>query len=88
MNEREGSFGQDARRHLRRFGLFALGLTAAHADDAACKAVADAMLTNAKTPYHSLGIISFDPSNPASSDGSPGPSAIRTETIFTGQQVS
>jgi hypothetical protein len=67
-------------------GFCALGLSAARADDAACKGIADAMLTNAKTAYHSVGTISFDPKDPPipGNDAMP---AIKTETIFTGTQI-
>ncbi len=69
------------------FGFLGLGLAGARADDAACKGLADAMLTNAKTPYHSVGTISFDPKDPPVPGSASAPSAIATETIFTGTQV-
>ena len=69
------------------FGFLGLGLAGARADDAACKGLADAMLTNAKTPYHSVGSISFDPKDPPVPGSTGVPSPIATETIFTGTQV-
>jgi len=69
------------------FGYLGLGLVAARADDGACKGLADAMLTNAKTPYHSVGSISFDPKDPPVPGSAGLPSAIATETIFTGTHV-
>jgi hypothetical protein len=64
-----------------------LGLlcTAARADDAACKGLADAMLTNTQTPYHSVGTISFDA---AQASGGPNMTkSLPTETIFTGTDI-
>lgn len=69
------------------FGFLGLGLASARADDAACKGLADAMLTNAKTAYHSVGTISFDPKDPPVPGSAGAPNAIATETIFTGTQV-
>jgi hypothetical protein len=68
-------------------GFSGLGLTAALADEAACKALGSAMLVNSKTPYHSVGSITFDPKDPPIPGGKGLPAAIATETIFTGTQV-
>lgn len=69
------------------FGFLGLGLVGARADDAACKGLADAMLTNANTPYHSVGSISFDPKDPPVPGSAGLPKTVPTETIFTGTQV-
>ncbi len=60
----------------------------AHAEDAAaCKALADAMLANLKTPYHSYATITF--AYAATVDEARRkmhlPNAQNSETIFTGQ---
>jgi hypothetical protein len=67
-------------------GISAFGIGAARADDAACKGIGDAMLMNSKTPYHSVGTISFDPKDPPIPGAGAMP-AIKTETIFTGTKV-
>jgi hypothetical protein len=64
-------------------GLFCEG---ARADDAACKGLADAMIANAKTPYHSTGTITSVPMPGTSAPGKT-PQNQTTETIFTGQQI-
>jgi hypothetical protein len=69
------------------FGLLAAGLTAARADDAACRGLADAMIKNSKTPYHSVGDIAFDPKDPTPPGTTIAAKPLATETIFTGTQV-
>jgi hypothetical protein len=67
----------------------ALFVTLARADAAACKGLADALLTNAETPYHSTSIITFDPTAAAGDTGAgPEPPTSQTsETIFTGKAI-
>jgi hypothetical protein len=45
------------------------------------------MVKNSKTPYHSVGTISFDPKDPPAGDATISRKPIATETIFTGNQV-
>ena len=62
--------------------------TSASADAAACKGLADAMLANTKTPYHSISMVTFDPAAGAEKAGNPNPSMSQTsETIFTGKAI-
>jgi len=68
-------------------GFLGFGLTPARAVDAACHGLADAMVKNSKTPYHSVGTISFDPKDPPAGDATIARKPISTETIFTGSQV-
>jgi len=70
-------------------GLLGLGLFcgSARADDAACKSLADAMLTNAKSPYHSVGTITVEAAQPAAGASIDPPKTVNTETIFTGKQI-
>jgi hypothetical protein len=71
-------------------GFLGLGLfgTPASADDAACKGLADAMIANTQTPYHSIGTISFDTSGgTAEAGGANMTKSLPTETIFTGTDV-
>lgn len=69
------------------FGFLGFGLAGARADDAACHSLAAAMIKNSKTPYHSVGTISFDPKDPPA-PGATGPrKPLVTETIFTGSHV-
>jgi hypothetical protein len=71
-------------------GFLGLGLfgTTARADDAACKGLADAMMANTQTPYHSVGTISFDASGGTAGAGGAGATkSLPTETIFTGTDV-
>jgi hypothetical protein len=68
-------------------GFLGLGLAPARADDSACRGLTDAMVKNSKTPYHSVGTISFDPKDPPAGDATITKKAISTETIFTGSQV-
>ncbi|HLH11301.1 MAG TPA: hypothetical protein VKV77_05405, partial [Methylovirgula sp.] len=62
----------------------ALALNPAHADDAACKGIVDAMMANTQTPYHSVGTITLE-----ASGGSQAPisKSMPTETIFTGTEI-
>jgi hypothetical protein len=69
------------------FGFFGLGLSTAHADDGACRGLANAMMKNSQTPYHSVGEISFDPKDPPEPSATIAKKPIPTETIFTGTQV-
>jgi hypothetical protein len=71
-------------------GLLGLGLagTSARADDAACKSLAGAMMSNTQTPYHSVGTITFDASGGgADANGANMTKSLSTETIFTGTDV-
>lgn len=71
-------------------GFLGLGLfgTTARADDAACKGLADAMIANTQTPYHSIGTISFDASGGAAeAAGANMSKSLPTETIFTGTDI-
>lgn len=70
-------------------GCLALGLitTTARADDAACKSLADAMIANTQTPYHSVGTISFDVSGTSAQPADNMTKSISTETIFTGTDI-
>lgn len=62
--------------------MLAFSAVSAQAADASCEALASAMLTNAKTPYRSLSIITFDAGDNAK------PAASQTsETISTGTAV-
>ncbi len=45
------------------------------------------MVKNSKTPYHSVGTISFDPKDPPAPGTTISPKPISTESIFTGTQV-
>jgi hypothetical protein len=65
-------------------GLFC---TAARADQAACKGLADAMLANTQTPYHSVGTMSFDASDASGAGGPNMTKTLPTETIFTGTDI-
>jgi hypothetical protein len=70
-------------------GFLGLGLlcTTARADEA-CKGLADAMIANTQTPYHSIGTISFDASGGAAeASGANMSKSLPTETIFTGTDV-
>ncbi|MGB7245940.1 MAG: hypothetical protein WBC64_04625 [Methylovirgula sp.] len=69
-------------------GVLGLGLlcTNARADQAACKSIADAMMANTKTPYHSVGTISADMSGGATDTANP-PKSLHSETIFTGTDI-
>lgn len=58
----------------------------ARADEAMCKGLADAMMANAHTPYHSIGTISFAVSG-VGPDGADATKSLTTETIFTGTEV-
>lgn len=61
--------------------------TPAWADAAACKGLADALLTSANTPYHSTSIITLDPTVGAKGTD-PNPLTSQTsETIFTGNAI-
>ncbi len=68
-------------------GFLSAGLfcAPARADAAACKDIADAMIANTQTPYHSVGTISFDASGGAADTG--GTNTLSTETIFTGTDI-
>jgi hypothetical protein len=77
-------------------GIIAAGLlgqvlsgTPARADAAACKGLADALLTNAETPYHSTSLITFAPTATAGDTGADAePATSQTsETIFTGNAI-
>ncbi|WP_297295518.1 hypothetical protein [uncultured Methylovirgula sp.] len=72
---------------LGTLGLLGLGLAPARADEAACHGLASAMVKNSKTPYHSVGSISFDPKDPPAGDAKMTAKPIATETIFTGDKV-
>ncbi|MGH6817318.1 MAG: hypothetical protein ACREC1_00930 [Methylovirgula sp.] len=69
-------------------GVLGVGLlcTSARADEAACKSIADAMMANTKTPYHSVGTISADMSGGATNASNP-PKSSHAETIFTGTDI-
>lgn len=70
-------------------GLFSLGLFcgAARAEDA-CKGLADAMIANAKTPYHSIGTITTIPlAQQKPGDAPVVPQSQSMETIFTGTAI-
>jgi hypothetical protein len=69
------------------FGVLGLGLSTAHADDAACRGLANAMIKNSKTAYHSVGQIAFDPKDPPAPGTTIAAKPLPTETIFTGSQV-
>ncbi len=58
----------------------------ARADDTACKSIADAMLANTQTPYHSVGTISLDMSGGVTDAKNP-PQSSSSETIFTGTDI-
>lgn len=63
------------------FGILCGG---ARADAAACKGLADAMMANTQTPYHSVGTISMD----ITGGGTDGASkSLTSETIFTGTDI-
>lgn len=67
--------------------VLSIGLccTGAKADAAACKSLADAMLANTRTPYHSVGTMTFDA---AGTSGAPDATkSLPLETIFTGTDV-
>lgn len=71
-------------------GMLGLGFScaSARADDAACKGLASAMITNAKTPYHSIGTVTFEtPAGGSEDTGGALTKSITTETIFTGKDV-
>jgi hypothetical protein len=69
-------------------GALGLASTSARADDAACKGLADAMIANTQTPYHSIGTISFDASGGGAEAGGMSPTkSLSTETIFTGTDI-
>ena len=68
-------------------GLLGLSLASAWADEAACHGLAGAMIKNSKTPYHSVGTISFDPKDPTAPGTTISTKPIPTETIFTGDRV-
>jgi hypothetical protein len=65
-------------------GLFGLLCVSAHADAAACKGLADAMMANTQTPYHSVGTISMDITGGGTNDMS---KSLSSETIFTGTDI-
>lgn len=67
--------------------LLSQALTPACADAGACKSLADALLTSANTPYHSISIITLDPR--AGAEGAdPKPATSQTsETVFTGNAL-
>lgn len=67
-------------------GIFGLPGANARADDAACKSIADAMMANTQTPYHSVGTISMDMSGGATNASNP-PKSLSSETIFTGTDI-
>ncbi len=67
-------------------GIFGLPDANAYADDAACKSIADAMMANTQTPYHSVGTISMDMSGGATNASNP-PKSLSSETIFTGTDI-
>ncbi len=67
-------------------GIFGLLGTNARADQAACKSIADAMMANTQTPYHSVGTISADMSGGATNASNP-PRSASSETIFTGTDI-
>ncbi len=62
--------------------MLALSAVSAQAADASCEGIASAMLTNAKTPYRSMSIITFD----AGDNAKPATSQT-SETISTGTAV-
>lgn len=64
----------------------ALPAAAAHADDAACKALEAAMIANTKTPYHSYAKITFNYAAPmvVAERNLRLPASQSSETIFTG----
>lgn len=71
-------------------GMLGLGFSSAsaRADDAACKGLANAMITNAKTPYHSVGTVTFEaPAGGSDDAGGALAKSMTTETIFTGKDV-
>jgi hypothetical protein len=75
-------------------GIVAAGLlsqalcgTAAWADAAACKGLADALLTSANTPYHSTSIITLDPTAADKGADSKPLTSQTSETIFTGNAI-
>jgi hypothetical protein len=61
----------------------------AQAADADCKAIADAMLSNAKTPYHSFTTITFDYAAPIAEARKKMdmPASQDSEAIFTGTEL-
>jgi hypothetical protein len=67
-------------------GLFALFCVNARADEAACKVLADAMMADTQTPYHSVGTISMDVTG-GTTDTSGASKSLSSETIFTGTDV-
>jgi hypothetical protein len=71
--------------------LAGIGLSSgsAHADDAACKAIEEAMIANTKTPYHSFTTITFDYTAVVAEAQRKLklPSSQASETIFTGEAV-
>ncbi len=72
------------------FGLLILGFLSggAHADQAACKSLADAMLANTQTPYHGTGTITVGITGGAADlGGANSLQSMQTETIFTGTDI-
>ncbi|HEY0145739.1 MAG: hypothetical protein WDN29_16565 [Methylovirgula sp.] len=67
--------------------IFCLSQVPAWAENSACRGLVDAMVKNSKTPYHSVGTISFDPKDPPAPGTTISPKPISTESIFTGTQV-
>lgn len=62
--------------------MITLSVVSARAADASCEGLASAMMTNAKTPYRSMSIITFD----AGDNAKPATSQT-SETISTGTAV-
>jgi hypothetical protein len=71
---------------LAATGLLSRG---AYADDASCKPLADAMIADSKTPYHTTTAITYDYSVPVAEAKSKMklPDSQASETIFTGTAV-
>lgn len=61
--------------------------TSARADAAACKGLADALLTSANTPYHSTSIITLNPTTGTEGAKAKAPTSQTSETIFTGKAI-
>jgi hypothetical protein len=62
--------------------MITLSMVSAQAADASCEGLASAMITNAKTPYRSMSIITFD-----AGDNAKPASSQTSETISTGTAV-